>query len=102
VGSEPDPAYKLASFRKIHAGMIRSHPTVSNDRRKEFHRITVPTLVIGADDDILAPRYFSEEFVRLIPGARAHFATCGGHALTKTQADLFNRIALEFFTEVTA
>jgi pimeloyl-ACP methyl ester carboxylesterase len=47
------------------------------DRRTEFHRITVPTLVVGADDDLLAPRYFSEEYVRLIPGARAHFATRG-------------------------
>ncbi len=37
------------------------------DRRKEFHRITVPTLVVCADDDLLAPRYFSEEYVRLIP-----------------------------------
>jgi aminoacrylate hydrolase len=71
------------------------------DRRAEFHRITVPTLVLGADDDLLAPRYFSEEYVRPIPGARAHFASRGGHALTKTQADLFNRIALEFFTELT-
>ena len=72
------------------------------DRRAEFNRITVPTLVVGADDDLLAPRYFSEEYTRLIPGARAHFATRGGHALTKTEADLFNRIALEFFTELTA
>jgi aminoacrylate hydrolase len=72
------------------------------DRRAEFHRITVPTLVVGADDDLLAPRYFSEEYVRLIRGARAHFVRRGGHALTKTEADLFNRIALEFFTELTA
>ena len=42
------------------------------------------------------------EYVRLIPGARAHFAMRGGHALTKTEPDLFNRIALEFFTELTA
>ena len=34
-------------------------------------------------------------------GPRAHFARRGGHALTKTEADFFNRIALEFFTELT-
>lgn len=71
------------------------------DRRSEFHRITVPTLVVCADDDLLAPRYFSEEYVRLIPGARAHYAERGGHALTKTEPELFNRIALDFFTELT-
>jgi aminoacrylate hydrolase len=72
------------------------------DRRAEFDRIRVPTLVVGADDDLLAPRYFSEEYVRLIPGARAYFAKRGGHALTKTEADLFNRIALQFFMELPA
>jgi aminoacrylate hydrolase len=72
------------------------------DRRAEFHRINVPTLVVGADDDLLAPRYFSEEYARLIPGARAHYLTRGGHALTRTEAGLFNHIALEFFTGLTA
>ena len=80
----------------------RLNAILAFDRRKEFHRINVPTLVVSADDDLLAPRYFSEEYVRLIPGARAHFAARGGHALTKTEPDLFNRIALDFFTELTA
>ena len=80
----------------------RLNAILAFDRRKEFHRINVPTLVVSADDDLLAPRYFSEEYVRLIPGARVHFAVRGGHALTKTEPDLFNRIALEFFTELTA
>src|ERR671937_416668 len=80
----------------------RLNAILAFDRRAQFHRITVPTLVLGADDDLLAPRYFSEEYIRLIPGARAHFARRGGHALTKTEADLFNRIVLKFFTELTA
>jgi aminoacrylate hydrolase len=80
----------------------RLNAILAFDRRAEFHRINVPTLVVSADDDLLAPRYFSEEYVRLIPGARAHFATRGGHALTRTEPDLFNRIALEFFMELTA
>jgi aminoacrylate hydrolase len=80
----------------------RLNAILAFDRRTEFRRITVPTLVVCADDDLLAPRYFSEEYARLIPGARAHFIPRGGHALTKTEADLFNRIALEFFTELTA
>jgi aminoacrylate hydrolase len=79
----------------------RLNAILAFDRRMEFHRIAVPTLVVGADDDLLAPRYFSEEYVRLIPGARAYFAKRGGHALTRTDAHLFNRLALEFFTEQT-
>jgi aminoacrylate hydrolase len=38
----------------------RLNAILAFDRRTEFHRITVPTLVLGADDDLLAPRYFSD------------------------------------------
>ncbi|MDB5500175.1 MAG: hypothetical protein JWR89_77 [Tardiphaga sp.] len=67
------------------------------DRRAELSRIAIPTLVVCAEDDILTPKYFSEEFVRLIPGARGHFVARGGHALSRTEPELFNEIAIEFF-----
>ncbi len=68
------------------------------DRRAELNRIVMPTLVVCADDDVLAPRYFSEEYARLIPGARTEWVSRGGHALSRTEPDIFNRIALGFFT----
>lgn len=67
------------------------------DRRSELPRITIPTLVVCADDDILTPKYFSEECVRLIPSAQAHWVTRGGHALSCTEPDIFNTIAIDFF-----
>jgi aminoacrylate hydrolase len=67
------------------------------DRRAELGGIAVPTLVVCADDDILTPKYFSEEFVRLIPGARGHWEPRGGHALSRTEPERFNQIAIEFF-----
>ena len=67
------------------------------DRRSELHRIAVPTMILCADDDILTPRYFSEEFARHIPHARTHFVPRGGHALSRTEPDLFNSIAIDFF-----
>ncbi|MBN8969334.1 MAG: alpha/beta fold hydrolase [Rhizobiales bacterium] len=68
------------------------------DRRSELPRIDIPTMVVCADDDILTPKYFSEEYVRLIPGARHHWEARGGHALSRTEPDTFNRIAIDFFT----
>lgn len=68
------------------------------DRRAELGAIRIPTLVLCADDDILTPRYFSEEYARLIPGARTRWEPRGGHALSRTETATFNRIALEFFT----
>jgi aminoacrylate hydrolase len=68
------------------------------DRRAELKKIRIPTLVLCADDDILTPRYFSEEYARLIPGAKTRWEPRGGHALSRTEPATFNRIALEFFT----
>jgi aminoacrylate hydrolase len=70
------------------------------DRRSELPGFCIPAMVLCADDDILTPRYFSEEYARLIPGCRAHFEPRGGHALSRTEPDVFNDIALNFFTEL--
>jgi aminoacrylate hydrolase len=67
------------------------------DRRDELSRIDIPTLVLCANDDILTPRYFSEEYVKRIPGASGRWIERGGHALSRTEPDLFNRVVLEFF-----
>jgi aminoacrylate hydrolase len=67
------------------------------DRREELSRITIPTLVLCADDDILTPRYFSEAYVKRIPGAVGRWIARGGHALSCTEPELFNRIILDFF-----
>jgi len=72
------------------------------DRRSELHRITIPTMVMCADDDILTPRYFSEEYAALIPGSAAHWLPRGGHALSRTEPDLFNRLVLDFLDKVAA
>ncbi len=67
------------------------------DRRAELSRIAIPTLVVCADDDILTPKYFSEDFVGRIPGARGHFVPRGGHALSRTEPEIFESIAIDFF-----
>jgi aminoacrylate hydrolase len=70
------------------------------DRRAELGRIAIPTMILCADDDILTPRYFSEEFARHMPAARTRFEPRGGHALSRTEPDLFNALAIDFFTGV--
>jgi aminoacrylate hydrolase len=90
AGAELGPAEVQAS---------RLDAILAFDRRDEFSRITAPTFVLCADDDILTPRYFSEEYARLIPGARSHWAPRGGHALSRTEPAIFNRLVLDFFME---
>jgi aminoacrylate hydrolase len=54
-------------------------------------------MIVCADDDILTPRYFSEDFAARIPNAKTHFAKRGGHALSRTEPEIFNQIAIDFF-----
>lgn len=82
-----DPAIQTSRFDAI----------LNFDRRDELSRIGIPTMVLCANDDILTPRYFSEEYVKRIPGALGRWIERGGHALSRTEPDLFNRIILEFF-----
>ena len=88
-----------ALVRAIRQGDLdRLQAILDFDRRAELGRIRIPTLVLCADDDILTPRYFSETFARLIPEAHNRWEPRGGHALSRTEPERFNRIALEFFT----
>jgi aminoacrylate hydrolase len=52
--------------------------------------------VICAEDDILTPIAFSEDFARLIPGARLHRLKTGGHACSRTVPDDFESVVLDF------
>ena len=95
----------LAAMEKQGAGALGSADAQASrlaailafDRRAELGAIRIPTLVLCADDDILTPQYFSAEYARLIPGARSHWEPRGGHALSRTEPETFNRIAIDFF-----
>jgi aminoacrylate hydrolase len=77
----------------------RMEAILAFDRRTELGRLRLPVRVLCADDDILTPRYFSEEYARLIPGAEAVFVPRGGHALSRTEPELFDAHVLPFFRE---
>lgn len=66
------------------------------DRRDELFRIRARTLVICAQDDILTPIYFSEDFARRIPKANFVRLETGGHACSQTVPDLFEKAVLDF------
>jgi aminoacrylate hydrolase len=59
-------------------------------------------MIVCADDDILTPRYFSEDFAARIANAKTCFVPRGGHALSRTEPELFNKIVTDFFLGVPA
>ena len=49
------------------------------DRRARLGEIRTPTLVIVAADDMITPRFFSDELAERIPGAKLVVLDAGGH-----------------------
>src|SRR5260370_34231820 len=62
-------AQHLAVFPPTEIAASRIDAILAFDRTESLSRIKTPTLVVGAEDDIVTPAYFSEELARLIPGA---------------------------------
>jgi 3-oxoadipate enol-lactonase len=65
----------------------------------ELDRISVPTLVVVGELDILKPRRFSEIIAREIPDAELAVIPRAGHAALWEKADEFNSLILGFLAE---
>ena len=72
---------------------------VAHDRRADLQKVRAPTLAICARDDTVTPLYFTEELVRLIPGARAYVLADGGHAYPNVHGAEFRRVMTSFLLE---
>ena len=72
---------------------------VAHDRRDQLQTVRAPTLAICARDDTVTPLYFTEELVRLIPGARAYILADGGHAYPIVHGAEFRRVMTSFLLE---
>lgn len=96
---EEEQKRSLAGAPPVEVSVGRIDALLAFDRRADIGRIRTPTLILSADNDCITPSYYSEALARAIPGARLHVMHGGGHAFTKTRAEEFNRIALEFLHE---
>ncbi|MGC2203492.1 MAG: alpha/beta fold hydrolase [Stellaceae bacterium] len=94
-------AQRLATFAPIEIITSRIDAMLAFDRTTELAHIKTPTLVIGAEDDIVTPAYFSEELARLIPGAEVKLFPRGGHFLNQVRGREFNNAVLPFLVSHT-
>src|SRR5215472_10501577 len=83
-------AQSLANFPPQEIALSRIDAILAFDRTQGLARIRTPALVIGAEDDIVTPAYFSEELARLIPGAEIKLFPRGGHFLVHVRWREFN------------
>jgi aminoacrylate hydrolase len=94
-------AQTLAVFPPTEVAASRIDAILAFDRTEQLARIKVPTLVVGAEDDIITPAYFSEELGRLIPGAEIKIFPRGGHAFTQVRPREYSQAVLPFLASHT-
>jgi aminoacrylate hydrolase len=94
-------AQNLANFPPLDIAMSRIDAILAFDRTQSLSRIRTPTLVVGAEDDIVTPAYFSEELARLIRGAEVKIFPRGGHWFPHVLAREFNQAVLPFLNSHT-
>ena len=59
-------------------------------------KFRVPTLVCCAKDDILTPMPYSEQIAAAIPDCKTYWFERGGHAVSQTMPEEFNRVVISF------
>jgi aminoacrylate hydrolase len=93
---DEERANAVAGAPPVEISIGRIDAILAFDRRADLGRIEAPTLVLGARDDYITPSYYAEALGRAIPGATLVILPGGGHSLSKTRTEEFNRLVLEF------
>jgi pimeloyl-ACP methyl ester carboxylesterase len=83
----------------VHAYLAQLAVIQNHDTTAELANISVPTLVLAGEQDILIPVALSEELHKAIPDSRWR-TTRGGHACLWEHPDPFNAAFLDFLREV--
>jgi len=87
-----------ASAPPVEISIGRIDALLAFDRRKDLQRITTPTLIIASDNDYITPSYYAKTLAREIPNAKLEIVQGGGHSISKTKPNLFNKSVMEFLT----
>ncbi|MAI49131.1 MAG: alpha/beta hydrolase [Rhodospirillaceae bacterium] len=71
------------------------------DRRNRIGDIRVPVLVIVAEDDMVTPRYLSDELAQNVPGAEYVVVPTGGHFVIHVETEAYNSVVRDFIDRQT-
>lgn len=87
-------ALPLAAAPEITASRIDA--ICAFDGTAHLRKIGQPTLIVVADDDMVTPRYLSDDLKQHLPHALYRVMARGGHMVPRTEAQAFNGIVLPF------
>lgn len=91
IGAPVTPAQQAVVAERIAA-------ILAFDRSMDIHRITAPTLVQGAEDDLIVPAFLNRELAGLIKHAEVQMFPTGGHMYPITRTTAFVAEVVRFAT----
>ncbi|KPF67645.1 alpha/beta hydrolase [Bosea sp. AAP35] len=74
---------------------------LSFDGSAEIGSLSMPTLVLGARDDMIVPSFLQEDLAEALPGARKILLDSGGHFFPVSRPDAFTAKVVEWIGELT-
>ena len=80
----------------VEVSVGRINGLLAFDRRAGLARIQAPTMILASDNDYITPSYYAEALGRAIPNSKLVVFRGGGHSISKTRPEEFNRTVLEF------
>jgi aminoacrylate hydrolase len=80
----------LAEAAPVEVTASRIDAILHHDRRARLGEIRAPALVIVAQDDIITPRFYSEELASRVPDAKLFVLDTGGHGAPGICAGPYN------------
>jgi aminoacrylate hydrolase len=89
-----------AASAPVEVLVSRIDAILRHDRRLRLLEIRVPTLVIVAHDDMITPRFYSEELAARIPGAKLVVLETGGHYAPAIHSEPYNAAVGQFLRSV--
>ncbi len=89
----------LASAPPVDVLASRIDAIMRFDRRARLGEIRVPTLVQVSEDDVVTPKFYSEELAARIPGAKLAVLQGGGHFAPEIVPAAYNAVVGTFLRE---
>ena len=96
IDEERKRAAGSAPAVEISVGRINA--LLAFDRREGLKRIKTPTLIIASDNDYITPAYYAKTLAQEIPNAKLEIVSGGGHSISKTRPELFNKLVMDFLS----
>jgi pimeloyl-ACP methyl ester carboxylesterase len=92
-----DEVFSITNNRlKVIKIIALAKSAIRNNLGNELTKISLPTLLVWGNNDIVTPPFVGEEFKSLIPNSELYFIDKCGHAPMMEVPDEFNRILAAF------